>query len=316
MRICVLGGAGFVGRHLVARLASDRHEIRVVTRKPQRHRALAVLPGVSMTPCDVLSVDDLSRVFAGCDAVVNLVGILNESRRQTFAEFHIELVRRIVQAARARQVGRLLHMSALQANVANGPSAYLRSKGEGENIAHTTGKSGIAVTSFQPSVIFGPDDSFFNRFAQLLRIAPGVLPLACPQARFAPAFVGDVAEVMARSLTDARTHARRYPLCGPRSYSLRELVRYTARVTGRPRWVVGLNDTGSRLQARLFERIPGKPFTMDNYLSATVDSVCADNGFAEFGISPVGIEAIVPDYLTTRGADRHRYHSMRGRARR
>ena len=288
----------------------------MVTRKPERHRALAVLPGVSLMTCDLRSVDDLNRVFTGCDAVINLVGILNESRHRTFAEFHIELVRRIVQAARARHVGRLLHMSALQANVANGPSAYLRSKGEGENIAHTTGKSGIAVTSFQPSVIFGPGDGFFNRFARLLLIAPGVLPLACPTARFAPVFVGDVVEVMARSLTDAHTHARRYPLCGPRAYTLRELVRYTAQTSNTPRWVVGLNDTLSRLQARLFERLPGKPFTMDNYFSTTVDSVCSENGFADFGISPVGIEAIVPGYLTVRGADRHRYHGMRSRARR
>lgn len=154
------------------------------------------------------------------------------------------------------------------------------------------------MTSFRPSVIFGRGDSFFNRFASLLEMAPGIFPLACPDARFAPVWVGDVAEAMLRSLDDPQSAGHRYDLCGPRVLTLEELVEYTARRIGRRVLLAGLNDWGSRTQARVFELLPGKPFTRDNYLSMQTASVCGEhNGLLELGIHPTDIDTVVPTYL-------------------
>ncbi|MGD9164025.1 MAG: complex I NDUFA9 subunit family protein, partial [Chromatiales bacterium] len=215
----------------------------------------------------------------------------------TFRRLHVELVDTMVDAAIKAGVKRLLHMSALHANAARGTSEYLRSKGEGENRAHTHGGSALKVTSFRPSVIFGAGDSFFNRFAKLLRISPLFFPLACPQSRFAPVWVNDVSEAFVRSLFDEGTVGKHYDLCGPKVYTLRELVAYTAQTTGLRRLILPLGDGLSKLQANIFGLLPGRPFTLDNYLSLQCDSVCEINGFEALGITPQAIESIVPRYL-------------------
>jgi NADH dehydrogenase len=302
-QVCLLGGTGFVGHHLTARLCAAGVRCRVVTRHPQRHRDQLVLPGLELVPGDVRDAQSLARHFAGCGAVINLIGILNEAGRpgEGFRELHVELVDRIAEAGRAAGVQRLLHMSALHASAGKGSSEYLRSKGEGENQAHTRGHSSMRVTSFRPSVIFGPGDSFFNRFAALIRRAPGVFPLACPDARFQPVYVGDVAEAFVTALTDRTTWDRHFDLCGPRVMTLREVVELTARVTGRKIWVVGLNDFLSRLQGRVLGHFPGRPFTYDNYLSLQTDSVCEQNHLEELGIHPRDPEGVVPLYLGSQG---------------
>jgi NADH dehydrogenase len=195
-------------------------------------------------------------------------------------------------------------MSALNADAAAGTSQYLRTKGEGENLAHTRGQPDIAVTSFRPSVIFGRDDSFINRFAALLRI-PGPMPLACPDARFAPVYVVDVARAFVDSLAARETFGKRYELCGPQSYRLEELVRYIAGELGGHKWILRMSDGASRLQARVLEHVPGKPFTMDNYLSMQQDSVCHDDGLGRLGIEATHLESVVPQFL--------RQESPRGR---
>ena len=311
-RVCILGGTGFVGHHLAARLASAGIHCRIITRHPQRHRDLRVLPGLELVQGDILDDVELERGFAGCEAVINLIGILNDSdpEGRGFRRMHVELVDRIADAGRVAGVQRLLHMSALNASASQGSSDYLRSKGEGENQAHIRGHATMKVTSFRPSVIFGPGDSFFNRFAALLKSAPGVFPLACAEARFQPVYVGDVAEAFARSLTDPSTCERHYDLCGPRTYTLGELVEYTARLIGKKVLVVGLNDYLSKLQSRIMGRMPGRPFTYDNYLSMQIDSVCGESGLAQLGITPVGVETVAPLYLS--GADqRGRYMQLR-----
>jgi NADH dehydrogenase len=301
-RVCILGGSGFVGQHLAARLCAQGITCRIVTRHPQRHRQLQVNPGLELVRANLFDQKSLAEQFSGCDAVINLIGILNESgKRQTFRRFHVELVDLIVDACRSARVPRLLHMSALHANEASGSSQYLRSKGEGENRAHTHGGAAMRVTSFRPSVIFGPGDSFFNRFAALLRYSPLIFPLACAKARFAPVYVEDVTEAFARALDDRTTHAKHFDLCGPSEYSLKELVEYTARVLGMRRLVLGLGDLPSRLQAGVLGLLPGKPFTLDNYLSLQIDSICKHNGLTELGIDPMAIETIVPLYLGKAG---------------
>lgn len=294
--LCVLGGTGFVGRQLLNQLPPDRYRIKVLTRRRERHRELRVLPNVELLEADAHDPATLRAAFRGCDAVINLVGILNEAG-QGFAAVHVELPRKIVQACKEAGVRRVLQMSALHADAANGPSQYLRTKGAGEDLVHAAAADGLQVTSFRPSVIFGPRDSFINRFAGLLRLAPYLFPLACPDSRFAPVYVGDVAHAFIIALENGTTIGHRYDLCGPRVYTLREIVELTAREFGLRRKIIGLNDTLSRWQARLFEFVPGKPFTLDNYRSLQVDSVCrGDNGLLQLGITPTSLEAVLPRY--------------------
>lgn len=307
----MLGGAGFVGRTIANRLVRDGYKLRILTRSRERNKEhLILLPETELIETDVHQQENLNRHFSGCDAVINLVGILNEKGRDGsgFRQVHVELTRKMIDACQHNGIKRILHMSALHAD-AMGPSHYLKTKGEAEDMVHNAKAHGIKVTSFRPSVIFGPQDRFFNRFAGLLKLAP-VFPLACPGARFAPIFVGDVAEVCARSLTLPASYGRRYNLCGPHVYTLEELVRYTAVCTGRRPWIIPLNDWLSRLQAAVFDFIPGKPFSTDNYLSAKIDSVCAQNDLAGFGITPAAVEAIVPQYLSNR-VQRARYYQFR-----
>jgi NADH dehydrogenase len=294
-RVCILGGTGFVGHHLATRLTTSGYRCRILTRHPERHRDLQLVPGIEVRQTGVLDSGTLETQLKGCSAIVNLVGILNEGGGQTFQRLHVDLVERIVEAAGAAGVPRYLHMSALHADATAGKSLYLRTKGAGEDMAHA--QSGLEVTSFRPSVIFGPGDSFFNRFATLLKAAPGLFPLACPHARFAPVYVGDVVEAMTLALADRSTAGKGYDLCGPRIYSLQELVEYTASRIGRKTAVIGLPDFGARLQARVLQYVPGKPFTMDNYLSLQTDSVCDHSGLAELGIKPECVETLVPTYL-------------------
>lgn len=305
LTILVLGGTGFIGRHLVRAFAAMGHQVTIPTRHGDRHRDMALWPGVRLVDLAGVPASDwatrrteptLATVMNGHTVLVNLVGILNERRYdgRGFDAAHVDFTRQALSVAQAVGVSRYLHMSALQADAVRGTSFYLRSKGRAEDFAHDWGtQQGVAVTSFRPSVIFGAEDSFLNRFAQLAALMPGVFPLACPNARFAPVFVGDVAAVMARSLTDQHSAGQRLDLCGPKDYSLRELVAYAAATAGHPRWVIGLPDALSRLQARLLEWAPGQPFTRDNYASLQLPSVCP----AGCARQPTALETIAPQYL-------------------
>ncbi|HEV2109864.1 MAG TPA: complex I NDUFA9 subunit family protein [Gammaproteobacteria bacterium] len=295
-RVCILGGSGFVGQRLAARLVERGHSVKVLTRRRFRHRELLVLPTLELVEADVYDAGVLRREFEGMDAVVNLVGILNE-RGHSGAGFrlaHVELTEGVLQACRGARVRRLLHMSALNADK-HGPSHYLRTKGEAAALVLAAKQLETAV--FEPSVIFGPGDSFLTRFAALLQRVPLVFPLAFPKARFAPVYVGDVAEAFARCLESRPAPGQRYPLCGPRVYSLKQLVGYAAGLCGRRRLILGLPRPAAWLQAALMEWLPGKPFSLDNYRSLTKDSVSDEDGLAELHIAPTPLEAVAPLYL-------------------
>lgn len=300
--ICVLGGTGFVGGHLVTRLARDGYRVTVPSRHPHRHRGLSVLPTIRIVQADVHDEAALAELFRGCDAVVNLVGILNEGRGETFRRAHVELPRKVAQTARSAGVHRLLHMSALGADAANAPSLYLRTKGEGEAALRVHAGDRIAYTVFQPSVIFGPGDSLTNRFADLLGVAP-VFPLACPDARFQPVYVGDVAQAFVNALAERATFGQRYTLCGPEVYTLRALVEFIAREAQLERRVIGLPRWLGKLQAAVLEFAPGKPFTRDNWRSLQTDSVCTGGpGLAELGIAPTSLARVASAYLRSGAA--------------
>lgn len=298
--VCLIGGTGFVGRHLLHHLTGAGHPCRLLLRRPERHRDLRLIPGLDIRGVDPFDRDQLARHLEGCGTLINLVGILNEAGTDTFERIHVELVEHLVAATQAAGVARFLQMSALNADAHGGASRYLRSKGAGEDLAHAEGGRTMAVTSFQPSVIFGRGDHFFNRFASLLRISPGIFPLACPRTRFAPVHVSDVVAALTATLDDPATHGRRFQLCGPRAFMLKELVEYTAVTIGRRTRIIGLDDRLSRLQAQVFEHLPGKPFTLDNYLSLQTASICAEDGLAALGLHATDITAVVPGYLAWR----------------
>jgi uncharacterized protein YbjT (DUF2867 family) len=296
--VCVLGGTGFVGRALVSRLVRDGWRVVVPTRSRRHATALLVLPGVDVIECDVHDASTLAGVLSGVDAVVNLIGILNEPGHDGagFKRVHVDLVETLVEASRGAGVRKIVHMSALKASAERGPSHYLRTKGEGERRIANLGDSGPPYTIFQPSVIFGPGDSFVVRFARLMRRLR-VLALPRLDARFAPVYVHDVVAAFCKALTDPATNGRTYQLCGPGIYSLREVLELT-RKTARIRCViVGLPDGLGRIQAFALGHLPGKLFSLDNYRSLSVASVCTDDGFMELGIEPHSLEAMLPTYL-------------------
>jgi len=305
--ICLFGGSGFVGRHICHRLTARGYGVRVPTRDRERAKELLLLPTVDVVQADVHDPADIARVVQGADAVMNLIGVLHDGRgRQSFEEAHVGLTRKLTEACRKSGIRRYLHMSALNADPA-GPSAYLRSKAEAENLVRA---SRLDVTIFRPSVIFGPGDRFLNLFASLQRLLP-VLVLGSPGARFQPVFVEDVAEAFAVSLEDVRTFGQSYDLCGPAVYTLRELVQYAGRTIGRARPVIGLGERLSYWQAYAMERLPVKLLTRDNYHSMKVDSVCRCD--FPFGIRPTPLEAVAPGWLGRR-TPRSRYFRYRNQA--
>ncbi len=291
-RVLVLGGTGFVGRHVVAKLSAAGHDVTVLTRSRERGRPLFLLPTVRVLEGDPYDAATLLRRTRNADVAINLVGTLHARRRDTFDRVHVALPRMLVDACRQGGVSRIVHMSALGAS-AEAASAYLRSKAGGEAVV---ADSGLRFTIFRPSVIFGSGDTFLNLFARLAATFP-VIPLAGASARFQPVFVGDVAACIARSVVDDATIGQRYALCGPKAYTLEELVRYVADTSGHPRPIMPLGPGLANLQARVLELLPGPLLTRDNLASMQHDNVCEGPFPAEFGIAPATLEAIAPEYL-------------------
>jgi uncharacterized protein YbjT (DUF2867 family) len=304
--ICIIGGAGFVGRHVAHLLCAKGLNVTVPTRQRERAKRLILLPTVDVVEANIHNETELAYLVRGMDAVINLVGVLHDARgARGFEQAHIELSRKVIAACKTSGVRRLAHMSALGADV-NGPSKYLRTKGVAEALVRA---SSLDWTIFRPSVIFGRDDNFLNLFALLLKVLP-VMFLASPNARFQPVFVEDVATAIVHSLSDLAAVGKSYDLCGPKVYRLRELVALVGAITGHRRPIVGLNDTLSYLQAFAMELLPAKLMTRDNYYSMKVESV-SDEPFP-FGIVPAAIEAVTPAYFGN-NTPRARYRMYRNR---
>jgi NADH dehydrogenase len=308
--VCVIGGSGFVGRHVSHQLCARTYRVTIPTRDRERVKDdLIPLPTADVVTADVHDEQTLMRLMRGCGAVVNLVGVLHNGRRnQSFEQAHVELARKVVDACKRTGIRRLLHMSALNADPSGG-SAYLRSKGEAEKIVR---ESDLDWTIFRPSVIFGREDRFLNLFAKLQSLLPAIF-LASPKARFQPVYVEDVAAAFVESLARLDSFGQTFELAGPKAYTLRELVEYVGRVTGHRRPIVGLGPTLSYLQAYAMELAPGKLMTRDNVKSMKVDSV--SESALPFGITPTALEAVAPTWLAQR-TPRDRYNLFRDRAQR
>lgn len=303
MRVLVIGGTGFIGRHLVAHLVEQGHDVSVPTRRYAKGRDLLILPTVTLFDCDVHQDEHLHHIISQNEIVVNLVGILHGKRGDPYgpdyAQAHVELPRRIARACRRFGVRRLLHVSALCADP-NAPSAYLRSKAAGEAaimeeyMGHTQG----SYTMFRPSVVFGPDDNFMNLFARLARWLP-VLLIANARARMQPVYVGDMAKAMINALGTPRTRAAIYDMAGPSVYTLQQLVELAARWSGHPRKVVSVPYGFGVLQAGLLSLLPGEPLlSRDNLDSLKVDSVSHVGIAPELGLYPTPLESVAPRYLS------------------
>ncbi|MBI1396107.1 MAG: NAD(P)H-binding protein [Betaproteobacteria bacterium] len=308
--VCILGGSGFVGRHLAEVLCARGVDVRIPTRNRERAKdTLILLPTAEVLHADIHDPGTLQRLVRGADAVVNLVGVLHDGRTNGFDRNHVQLPAKIVAACGDAGVTRLLHVSALGADE-SGPSDYLRSKARGEHAIARARDAGIATTVFRPSVIFGRGDSFLSLFARLGRLFP-VLPIGGADARFQPVFVEDLARAMDGSLDDPATFGQSYDLCGPRVYTLRELVTYASRLSGGHARVLGLPDGLAQLQAFVLEKLPGRLMSRDNLRSMRKDNVCGCDFPQVFGFAPTALEAVAPAYLATEQARSNRFSGLR-----
>ena len=302
LAIFIAGGTGFVGRELIARLVRAGHRLRVVTRDLRHADDLLPLSSVEVIAGDVYAIDFLRGGLAGCDLAINLIGILNErGHGGGFRRAHVEFTRTLLAAIAESGVPRLLQMSALGADAQRGPSHYLATKGAAEQLVRTA-SARLDWTIFRPSVIFGRGDSLTHRFVGLLQLGAGLLPLARAGARFAPIHVSDVATAFLCALTGGATSRRTYELCGPEVLTLEQIVRLSAAAAQRPCHILRLPAALGRLQAAVAGLLPGKPFSLDNYRSLLVDSVCHEDGCARLGITPASLSALAPLWLAPRTA--------------
>ena len=309
--VTVFGGSGFVGRHVVRALVQRGYRVRVAVRRPDLAnflQPLGMVGQIHAVQANLRYPASVAAAVKGADAVVNLVGVLSEKGRQTFSSVQAQGARAVAEACRAAGIGRLVHVSALGA-ASDSRSLYARSKAEGEAAVL---KAGGQAVVFRPSIMFGPEDGFFNRFAMLARMMP-VLPLiGGGETTFQPAFVGDVAEASARAVDGKVEGGRVYELGGPEAKSFRELLEYICEVTGRSRAFVPLPFPLARLQARILEIVDtltlgllpdALMLTRDQVTLLETDNVVGESAKAEgrtfeaIGIEPVSVEAVVPSYL-------------------
>ncbi|MCE2923354.1 MAG: complex I NDUFA9 subunit family protein [Roseomonas sp.] len=297
MLVTVFGGGGFIGRHIVQRLAAAGHTIRIAGRDTERAARLCTMGGVGqITPIAASITDEASsaRAVAGADIVINLVGILFESRAGDFQRIQAEGAGRVARLAAAAGAKQFLHLSAIGAD-AGSPSLYAQTKAAGEAAVLAAFPGAIIL---RPSVVFGPDDQFFNRFAGLAAMLP-FMPVVSGDTRFQPVYVGDVADAAMAALADPAAAGKVFELGGPRVMSMRQVLRYILDVTGRRRPMIALPEGFVRLQARLGELLPTPPLTRDQLILLGKDNVVSPNalGFQALAIEPKAVEAIVPAYL-------------------
>lgn len=302
-RVTVFGGSGFIGRHLIRRLAATGAIVRVAVRDPERANFLKPLGDVGQIvprAADITNAASVAGSIEGSDCVINLVGILYERGARTFESIHVDAVRRLAKAAKAAGVADLVHVSALGASETS-ESRYARSKASGERILRDAFPEAIII---RPSVVFGPEDDFFNRFAALARFSP-VLPVLTDDVlsgqgpRLQPVYVGDVADAIMKALADGSNRGKTFELGGPRVYTMREIMELVLQVVERKRLVLPMPFWLARLEASVLQYLPKPPLTPDQVALLKSDNVVGGKlpGFAALGLDPTSPDPILPTYL-------------------
>lgn len=296
--ITVFGGSGFLGRHLVRRLALEGATIRVPTRRPETAihlKPMGAVGQIVLERFDPAREGEAEALVEGASHVVNLIGILFERRRGDFEALQAKLPGRIARAAAEAGVRRLVQLSAIGADPAS-PSLYARTKAAGEAAARA---AFAGTTVLRPSIVFGPEDGFFNRFAEMARLLPALPLIGGGGNRFQPVYVGDVAAATVAALTRDDAVGRTYELGGPRVYTFKELLAYMLGVLGRRRLLVTLPYGIAALQARVLELLPEPPLTRDQIELLKRDNVVSPGaaGLAELGVAATPLEVVVPTYL-------------------
>ncbi len=294
----VFGGSGFLGRYVVQRLAAEGHRVRVAVRNPALAgflKPLGHIGQIQLVQANVRDPDSVARAVTGATGVINLVGILSEGGAQKFDAVHVEGAACIARAARDAGVRSLVHVSAIGAD-AQSRAGYARSKGLGESEVRAAFPG---ATILRPSVLFGPEDEFLNRFAGLIKMLP-MVPVICGNTKLQPVYVGDVAEAAAVSVTDAdRFGGQTFELAGPRVMTMREIMTYVRDEIMYKKDLVTVPDALAKLLAKLLGLLPNAPLTTDQLLMLQKDNVPASGsqGLESFGVTPMPLEAVAPAYL-------------------
>ena len=295
--VTIFGGSGFLGRHTVRALARAGWRIRVATRNPGRGfflRPLGTVGQIDFVKCDVADADSVAAAVKGSNAVINLTGILFQ-KGQTFEDVQAEGAANIAHAAADAGATALVHVSAIGAD-AQSESEYATTKAQGEQAVRESFPNAVIL---RPSIIFGPEDGFFNKFAAMARYLP-VLPLVGGgHTRFQPVFVGDVAAAIVKALSSEQARGRTFELGGPSIYSFKELLQIILRETGRKRILAPLPFGIATVQAAFLQILPNPILTMDQVKLLKNDNVVAPTaaGLADLGITPTSVEAVIPSYL-------------------
>ena len=289
---CVIfGGTGFVGSNFAQKLSPLATEILVITRDIERNKSLKMIPNLQLVPASISDSKTIRDVLKNAEIVVNTIGILNEfDQISTFENIHFKFLQRLSQEIKVNKIKRFLHISSLNAKI-DQMSDYLHTKGKAEDFILNEMSSFCNTTIFRPSIVFGEEDSFFNKFAKLLKFIP-IFPLACPYARFQPIYVGDLTDFMISCISNIETYNKKIDTVGPKIYTFSELIKLTTKTMGIRRVIIPLNDSLSKAQAYVFQNLPGKLFTIDNYYSLQIDSV-SENGY----VGKTTVEQTLPNYL-------------------
>ncbi len=297
--VTVFGGSGFLGRHVVRALAEAGYRVRVAVRHPNLANYLLPMGQVGqiqIVKTNALKPKEVAAAIHGAEAVVNLVGVLYSRGRQSFENLHVKAAETIASAAKTADARVLVHMSSLGVSPES-PSAYARTKATGE---WRVREAFPAATILRPSIVFGPEDGFFNRFATMARYLPFLPLVGGGRTRFQPVFAGDVAAAVLKAVKDpALTRGRTYELGGPSVYTFRELMAFILKETARQRRLIGIPFWLASLEASWLQFLPNPPLTPDQVRLLKQDNVMSAGAltFSDLGIQPDSAEAIVPNYL-------------------
>ena len=297
-KILILGGTGFVGRHVCEKLAAGGYRVTVLTRRRPNANHLQMLPMLDIAEGSAHDAASLEPLLAGQDAVINLVAILHGTEA-AFDKAHVQLPLALVKACDAAGQRRIVHVSSLGADP-NAPSMYQRSKARGEAVLTS---SGLDISIIRPSVIFGAEDKFLNTFASLQKLFP-FIPLAGSTAKFQPVWVEDVASAIVKCIENTETIGQTYEACGPEVFTLKQLVQLAGQYSGHDKPVFGLPNALARIQAALMELAPGEPImSRDNLDAMKTDNISGGKlpGLVALGISPSALSAVAPFYLGAQG---------------